>query len=77
MLIEIAEKEEEEDSTGRNDGKDIFKNQSDIYFNHNKKIFLKNHKKYDNESKNNEIIQISSFADSGLFTLGNSNNIIT
>ena len=30
-----------------------------------------------NESKNNEIIQISSFADSGLFTLGNSNNIIT
>ena len=56
MLIEIAEKEEEEDSTGRNDGKDIFKNQSDIYFNQKKKIFLKNHKKYDNESKNNDII---------------------
>ena len=28
MLIEIEEKEEEEDSTGRNDDSNIFKNQS-------------------------------------------------
>ena len=57
-MIEITEKEEEEDSTGRNESivrnkKNDFKNQSDIFCNKNKKLILKRNKKIEDESKNN------------------------
>ena len=58
-MIEIAEKEEEEDSTGRNESKikykkNDIKNQSDILFDQNKKLMLKRNKKNDNASKKND-----------------------
>jgi hypothetical protein len=65
MLLEIAEKEEEEDSTLRNDtiinkNKNDIRNQSEIYFNQNKKLIFNNnnniYRKINDESKNNEII---------------------
>ena len=67
MLLEIAEKEEEEDSTLRNDtiinknkNKNDIRNQSEIYFNQNKKLIFNNKnnicRKINDESKNNEII---------------------
>ena len=74
MLIEIEEKEEEEDSTGRNDDSNIFKNQSEVYFNQSKKIFLKNNKNNDNESKNNDIIindKIKNYYKVPIYTNGN------
>ena len=74
MLIEIEEKEEEEDSTGRNDDSNIFKNQSEVYFNQGKKIFLKNNKNNDNESKNNDIIindKIKNYYKVPIYTNGN------
>ena len=64
ILLEIAEKEEEEDSTLRNDSinnknKNDIKNQSEIYFTQNKKLIFNNYKNNKNdESKNNEIINI-------------------
>ena len=59
ILIEIAEKEEEEDSTARNESKikykkNDIKNQSGILFDQNKKLMLKRNKKNENESKNND-----------------------
>ena len=65
MLLEIAEKEEEEDSTLRNDtiinkNKNDIRNQSEIYFNQNKKLIFNNNnnicRKINDESKNDEII---------------------
>ena len=58
-MIEIAEKEEEEDSTARNESKikykkNDIKNQSDILFDQNKKLMLKRNKKNENESKKND-----------------------
>ena len=58
-MIEIAEKEEEEDSTARNESKikykkNDIKNQSDILFDQNKKLMLKKNKKNENESKKND-----------------------
>ena len=58
ILIEISEKEEEEDSTLRNESlinqkKNDIKNQSDIIFNLNKNLIVNNNncKRINNESK--------------------------
>ena len=63
MLIEIAEKDEEEDTSIKNNSLNKYKNEDinnkDIYFSPNKKIILNT--KMDNESKNNDIKYIEEY----------------
>ena len=61
MLIEIAEKEEEDESALLNENKNEQnkcdnKNQSEINFSKNKKIIFNNYKRIDTDSKHNDII---------------------